>query len=163
MLPRSDHSLTSRRISQLPYPRSQYLLTHPCSPSSGFLLFLTLLGTLHTPHTSAMSDSCNPMDGSSPGSSVHGILQARNWSELPFPSPGDLPDPVTEPMCLASPALAGGFFTNCTTREAHRQFILLVYPDYLLSPPIECGSLRKARTFSLFGSLCPSRSSINNC
>ena len=29
---------------------------------------------------------CNPMDGSSPGSSVHGILQARilEWVALPF-------------------------------------------------------------------------------
>ena len=30
------------------------------------------------------------------------------WSELPFPSPGDLPDPGTEPMSLA---IASGFFT----------------------------------------------------
>ena len=33
------------------------------------------------------------------------------WSELSFPSPGDLPDPGIEPMSLASPALAGRFFT----------------------------------------------------
>ena len=33
------------------------------------------------------------------------------WSRLPFPPPGDLPDPETEPMSLVSPALAGGFFT----------------------------------------------------
>ena len=31
------------------------------------------------------------------------------WSKLPFPSPGDLPDPGIEP---GSPALAGGFFTT---------------------------------------------------
>ena len=31
----------------------------------------------------------------------------EHWSGLPFPSPGDLPDPGTEPVC---PALAGGFF-----------------------------------------------------
>ena len=31
---------------------------------------------------------------------------------MPFPPPGDLPDPGIEPMCLASPALAGGFFTT---------------------------------------------------
>ena len=31
----------------------------------------------------------------------------EHWSELPFPSPGDLPDPGVEPM---PPALAGGFF-----------------------------------------------------
>ena len=42
------------------------------------------------------------MDYSLPGSSVHGILQARILSRLPFPSPGDLPDPGTEPR---SPAL----------------------------------------------------------
>ena len=32
-----------------------------------------------------------------------------SWSRLPFPSPGDLPDPGIEPVSLASPALAGGF------------------------------------------------------
>ena len=44
-----------------------------------------------------------------PGSSVHGILQARLLEWLPFPSPGYLPDPGIEPV---SPALAGGFFTT---------------------------------------------------
>ena len=34
------------------------------------------------------------------------------WSGLPFPSPGNLPDPGIEPRSLASPALAGGFFTT---------------------------------------------------
>ena len=40
-------------------------------------------------------------------------------SGLPFPSPGDLPDPGIEPTALVSPALAGGFFTTSTTWEAH--------------------------------------------
>ena len=31
------------------------------------------------------------------------------WSQLPSPSPGDLPDPGIK---LTSPALAGGFFTT---------------------------------------------------
>jgi len=31
------------------------------------------------------------------------------WNGLPFPSPGDLSDPGIE---LASPALAGGFFSS---------------------------------------------------
>ena len=30
---------------------------------------------------------CDPIDGSPPGSPVPGILQARTWSGLPFPSP----------------------------------------------------------------------------
>ena len=40
-------------------------------------------------------------------------------SGLPFPSPGDLPDPGIEPTALVSPALAGGFFTTePVTKEA---------------------------------------------
>ena len=35
---------------------------------------------------------CDPIDCSPPGSSVHGIPQARILEWLPFPSPGDLPD-----------------------------------------------------------------------
>ena len=38
-----------------------------------------------------------------------GFPRQEYWSGLPFPSPGDLPDPGIEPM---SPALAGGFFTT---------------------------------------------------
>ena len=37
------------------------------------------------------------------------------WSGLPFPSPGDLPDPGIEPR---SPALLGRFFMAWATREA---------------------------------------------
>ena len=33
------------------------------------------------------------------------------WSGLPFPTPGDLPDPGIKPASLASLALAGRFFT----------------------------------------------------
>ena len=38
-----------------------------------------------------------------------GFYQQVYWNELPFPSPGDLPDPGIKPL---SPALAGGFFTT---------------------------------------------------
>ena len=41
---------------------------------------------------------CDPVSCSPPGSSVRGISQARIWSGLLFPSPGDLPDPGIEPM-----------------------------------------------------------------
>ena len=50
---------------------------------------------------------CDPMDGSSLGSSVHGILQARIRSGLPCLSPGDLSDTGIEPNSLVSLALAG--------------------------------------------------------
>ena len=34
------------------------------------------------------------------------------WSGLPFSTSGDLPNPGIEPVSLASPALAGRFFTT---------------------------------------------------
>ena len=34
----------------------------------------------------------------------------KYWSELPFPSPEDLPEPGIEPVSLRSPALALRFF-----------------------------------------------------
>ena len=40
---------------------------------------------------------CDPMDCSPPGSSVHGIPQARILEWLPCPPPGHLPNPGTEP------------------------------------------------------------------
>ena len=43
---------------------------------------------------------CDPMDCSLPGSSVHGILQARTQSGLPFPPPGGLPNLGIEPRPL---------------------------------------------------------------
>ena len=51
------------------------------------------------------------MDCSPPGSSVHGIFQARilEW---------DLPDPGIEPTSLVSPVLACGFFTSSAIWEA---------------------------------------------
>ena len=54
---------------------------------------------------------CDPIDSSLQGSSVTGFLRQEYWSRLPFPSPGDLPDPGIKPMPPAAPALAGGFFT----------------------------------------------------
>ena len=40
------------------------------------------------------------------------------WSGLSLPTLGNLPDLGIEPTSLASPALAGGFFTTSTTWEA---------------------------------------------
>ena len=49
-----------------------------------------------------------PPDSSPPASWVRGILQARMLEGLPFPSPGDLSYPGSEP----SSAVAGGFFAT---------------------------------------------------
>ena len=55
---------------------------------------------------------CDPMDYSSPGSFGHRIIQVRILEWLPFPPPGDLPDPGIELIPRASLALAHGFFTT---------------------------------------------------
>jgi len=52
---------------------------------------------------------CNLMDYSPQGSSSMGFPWKEYWSGLPFPSPGELPDPGIEPVSLA---LAGGFFAT---------------------------------------------------
>ena len=41
------------------------------------------------------------------------------WSGLPFPPPGDLPNPGIKPVSPTSPVLAGGFFATETPGKAH--------------------------------------------
>ena len=50
-----------------------------------------------------------------------GFSKQEYWSGLPFPSPGDFPDPGIEPKSPALQAvscLSGGFFTDWATRKA---------------------------------------------
>ena len=62
---------------------------------------------------------CNPMDCSPPGSSVHGIVQARILEWVPFPSPGITTDQKptmdreTKKKC-----------TKNTTKENHQNIML---------------------------------------
>ena len=41
-----------------------------------------------------------------------GFSRQEYWSGLPFPAPGDLPNPGIKPASFSSPALAGRFFTT---------------------------------------------------
>ena len=59
----------------------------------------------------------DPMDHSHQAPLSVGFSRQEYWSGLPFPPPGDLPDPGFKPASLASPALAGRFFTTSTTWE----------------------------------------------
>ena len=64
---------------------------------------------------------CNSMDCNLPGSSDHGILQARILEWVTVPSsrgclpPGDVPDTGNEPSSLMSLAFAGRFFTTVSS------------------------------------------------
>ena len=46
-----------------------------------------------------------------------GFSRQEYWSGLPFPSPGDLPNPGIEYKSLVSPALAGELFTTALPRQ----------------------------------------------
>ena len=77
---------------------------------------------------------CNPRGDSPPGSSVHGILQARilEWVATPFSRGSSWPKNRTEVSCIA-----GRFFTIWATRETHvwlisRVLIIDSYSFYLL-------------------------------
>ena len=48
-----------------------------------------------------------------------GFSRQEHWSGLPRPPSIDLSDPEIEPESLMSSALAGRFFTNRATWEAH--------------------------------------------
>ena len=41
-----------------------------------------------------------------------GFSRQEYWSGLPYPLPGDLPDPGIQPTSLTSSVLAGKFFTT---------------------------------------------------
>ena len=66
---------------------------------------------------------CDPIDCRPPGSSVHRISRQEYWSGLPFPAPGDPPDPGIE---LTSHALAGGFFTTKLPWEPGTPYYFLI-------------------------------------
>ena len=44
------------------------------------------------------------------------------WSRLPFPFPGDLPDPGIKPVSLVSLALVGRFFTTSTSGKSSGEY-----------------------------------------
>ena len=67
---------------------------------------------------------CDAMDCSSPGSSVHGILQARiqEWIAIPFSRGSSWPKNWTQVSCIA-----GRFFTVWATRKAGTNYILSLF------------------------------------
>ena len=84
------------------------LLTRDHSSSCYLCISIALNGAWHTMCVCVHAQSlqpcptlCYPMDGSPPGSSVHGLLQAGILSGLLCPPPGDLPNPGIESVPLA--------------------------------------------------------------
>jgi len=61
---------------------------------------------------SVVSNSAPPVDLACQSPLSMEFSRQEYWSGLPFPPPRDLPDPGIVPASLASPALAGIFFTT---------------------------------------------------
>ena len=60
--------------------------------------------------------------------SYMGFSRQEYWSGLPFPPPGDLPDPGIEHKSPVSPALAGGFFiTEPIRKPIQKVYIILLF------------------------------------
>ena len=72
------------------------------------------------------------------------------WSGLPFPSPGDLPNPRIKPTSLKSPALTGVFFTTSTPWESpHIEYYTVLYKYlYMWSPIQMLQSMKNSRQIS---------------
>ena len=104
---------------------------------------------------------CDPMDHSPPGSSVHGILQARILQWVAMPSSRGSSNPGIKPSYLLSPALAGWFFTTSATWEAHTfPYIKVQFSRSVMSDSLRPHGLQHARL------LCPSaspRACSNSC
>ena len=85
----------------------------------------TLTGVCVCVSHSIMSDSLRPMDCSPPGSSVHGIFQARilEWDAIPFSRGSSQPRDQTRVSCIVD-----RFFAIWTTREAQQTYLLGIHP-----------------------------------
>ena len=66
----------------------------------------------------------NPVDYSLPGSSVHGILQARILEWVAISSSRGSSWPRTEPVSVTTPALAGGFLPTRPTWESESDSVM---------------------------------------
>ena len=82
---------------------------------------------------------CDPMDCSLQALLSMGFPRQEYWSRFPFPSPGDLPDPVIKPE---TPALAGRFFT---TEPPGKLIYILSCVKQIASGKLVCSTENTAR------------------
>ena len=96
----------------------------PCEHRTSAPPLLILLLDTNTPSEAlcACAQSCptlcDPVTVARRAPLSVGFSRGEYCSRLPFPALGGLPDPGIEPAPPASPALAGGFFSHCTTPAA---------------------------------------------
>ena len=96
----------------------------------------------------------DPIEGSLPGSSVHGILQARilEWAAMPFTKGSSWSQDRTQVSHIA-----GGFFTNWATREAYNIWNFKKSLQVLI-----CKDLNKIQYLSWFRVLILNKNKVIN-
>ena len=88
------------------------LLRDVCLYEPGYKCDILKMWTMWS--RSVMSGSANPWTVVHQAPPSMGFSRQEYWSGLPFPSPGDLPDPEIEPVSR----IAGRHFNLWATREA---------------------------------------------
>ena len=106
-----------------------------------FTLALNLFGPLNDlsvcvrAHSLSHVPLCNPMTVAPQAPLSMGFPRQENRSGLPFPSPGDLPDPGVEPASLVSSASAGEYSLPLCLLESPLNDFFLYFPrKYFLTP-----------------------------
>ena len=69
-----------------------------------------------------------------------GFSRQEYWSGLPFPPPGNLPNPGIEPV-MSSPALEGRFFTVWVTRDSFLKKLRPIHMSWH-ETPTTCGKIK---------------------
>ena len=69
----------------------------------------------------------NPQTGACQAPLPVGFSRQEHWSGLQFPSLGYLSDPGIEHVSLASPPLAGGFFTTAQPGMNHKCILFKIF------------------------------------
>ena len=104
------------------------------------------VGLFATPWTVALQV---PVSRDSPG---------NYWSGLPFPSPGDLPNPGLEPTSIMNPALAGRRFTTAPPGNPNKH----LYTPRLYPPNISCAPRQLMRPPHSLSTLNHDHNNYNN-
>ena len=117
------------------YPQDPLLIKHPVfSPSlpplTTPLVLPEITSQITCVHVCAQScPTLRPMDCSPPGSSVHGILQARYWSGLPCPPP-----PTCTQIPFGAPLLGGSQTEHFSLSERRNPGQKGLWPLFVTTP-----------------------------
>ena len=86
----------------------------------------------HTHTSSVMSDSfATPWTVACQAPLSMEFSRQEYWRGLPFPTPGDLPDPGSEAMSPMSHALTGGFFTTVSLGKPICMYVCMCVYIYI--------------------------------